>query len=733
MRKHRPIICLEIRSSGVCCRPENMIDEVIVDKIVTKFLLNTCRLRPWPSLHAVQAAVMCGIAGLVRYDEHVECSSLITGSMAEFYIEPILPHCGDVDIMYHSNDMLVIPRGHPPPTQLPAEFHNHVQVFEIIDSYWSGYVYLALRYLLTKCSGNDWYNGMECNERTRCLTKGSGRGLEDHGPAQLARSHHVLQLPTDLVYCVRCLSWPPHAADWPTRHRSYGWPDSETVDRVVRNGCDFVQIAHHLCRQDEVMSKHQWRLSFSRAEVTLINSWMPVQQIVYHVMRVFMKPEQKLTKSANRSNSGVGTLSNYHIKTLMLWACELKPKSWWADDLRLIRISVELLHTLAVWLNETRCPHYFINNCNLVDQSFALDMTVSRLLLVDKDCLSSWFVTSYIRQSVHICPERVSRLFDDVNTSTKLENAVSAVVDWRLNTTTAEIWYAFYTSEFSIAHFVTTLPRLITVRLCVCLITELSKINSHFSLYFTAVVFLHVAHKIARDGSIQNLMKALSATSSAFVSSNPYIERRLLSLLTTVVILACRCQTTALMNSADCNTSKLVELLQQYAVELLTAFRHFESRVFASVATIVTTDFEALYAYKRGDYQRCLQLSTRNIIELWNADRVHCSVSALPEFIQFLDDDIVSLIALTLIINQKCTDEYIFNSTCVTVTQVTLSLYLMTQCQLKLRHSVTSLAQTLDYIKVAHRRHPAEFRLDRLTLKLAECKGTTQLRRLLSN
>jgi len=49
---------------------------------------------------------------------------------------------------------------------------------------------------------------------------------------------------------------------------------------------------------------------------------------------------------------------------------------------------------------------------------------------------------------------------------------------------------------------------------------------------------------------------------------------------------------------------------------------------------------------------------------------------------------------------------------------VTVSLYLMTQCQLKLHHSVTSLAQTLDYIKVAQRRHSADKTLDQLTLKL---------------
>jgi len=48
----------------------------------------------------------------------------------------------------------------------------------------------------------------------------------------------------------------------------------------------------------------------------------------------------------------------------------------------------------------------------------------------------------------------------------------------------------------------------------------------------------------------------------------------------------------------------------------------------------------------------------------------------------------------------------------------------MTQCQLKLHHSVTSLAQTLIYIKVAQRRFPADTRrtLDQLTLKLTEHK-----------
>jgi len=126
---------------------------------------------------------------------------------------------------------------------------------------------------------------------------------------------------------------PTQAVDWPTRHRNYGWPDSATVDRVVSNRCDVVRVAHRQCRRDEWMRRRQHRLSFSRADIVLLNSWIPVQQIVYHMLRVFVKVE-RLTDGAK--NSDAATLSNYHIKTLMLWTCELKPRSWWIDDIIII-------------------------------------------------------------------------------------------------------------------------------------------------------------------------------------------------------------------------------------------------------------------------------------------------------------------------------------------------------------------------------------------------------------
>jgi len=324
-----------------------MNDRSVVEKIITNFLLNTCRLRPQFSENAGDVAACCALAA-TKHPLDVKESDFIpltTGSVAEFYIEPMLPHIGDIDIMFHGSAVLAIPRGHPPPTQLPTEFHNYVMVVEIIDSHLPGYVYLKLRYLLTEDIDDGKYNAVQYDEQ-KCL-RNRFFNLDRsffHGPAVVTVQRG--KLPADHVYSTRCLVWPTQAADWPTRHRNYDWPDSATVDRVVSNGCDVVAVAHRQCRQHELMGKYQWRLSFSRAEIVLINSWMPVQQIIYHVLRVFIKTERLTVKA---DNSERGSLSNYHIKTLMLWACELRSRSWWTDDLNLVRTCMHLLHVLADW------------------------------------------------------------------------------------------------------------------------------------------------------------------------------------------------------------------------------------------------------------------------------------------------------------------------------------------------------------------------------------------------
>ena len=487
-----------------------MNDKRVIEKIITKFFLNTCRLRPQFSKPAVVATVHCFQIAAKHPDNDEEAGviPLTTGSVAEFYIEPMLPHIGDVDVMFHCSTQLAIPRGHPPPTLLPDEFQSYVQVFEIIDSHMPGYVYLKLRYLLTKCVDNSKYNAVEYDEQMY-LTNRWHRGKQGHlhGPAVLTvYSGQESLLSQDSVFCVRCLVWPPQTADWPTRHRNCGWPDSATVvNRVVSNGCDVVGVAHRQCRQHEVMGKHQWRLSFSRAEIVLINSWMPVQQIVYHMLRVFMKNE-RMTDSAD--NSEAGTLSNYHIKTLMLWACEVTSRTWWTDDLSLVRICVQLLHILGDWLTDARCQHYFINNCNLIDNLFTVTDIAGQLISLDVTLLSKWFVDNYIRKCSELCPNNITALYDDVTTTMKLHDAVSAVVAWRLNNAQLELWYSFEFAEYSIPVCVNNYY--CSARSCASWMTELTKIDSRLCVYFTAVAFLHVAYKSSERGLYDELVDVLA-------------------------------------------------------------------------------------------------------------------------------------------------------------------------------------------------------------------------------
>ena len=79
-----------------------------------------------------------------------------------------------------------------------------------------------------------------------------------------------------------------------------------------------------------------------------------------------------------------------------------------------------------------------------------------------------------------------------------------------------------------------------------------------------------------------------------------------------------------------------------------------------------------------------------------------------PELIQLMDDEIVSLIGLMSVVMVNPSHEsYLLE---VAIHQLSLSLYLTAQCQIKLCHSVTSLSRTLDCVRTAC----VDFEMERL-------------------
>ena len=898
--------------------------------VIREVLLGTCQLRKLLNEDYLHASFRCMELARDRFrcrssnDVEYGYIPLITGSVAELYLEPMLSCVGDVDIMCHRSNQLAIPVGYSPPTQLPGEFYSRVvKVYEITDSEFPGYVYLWLSYRLIECvdDGKHMYNMVQCEHSLPASNGSSDAAKKRHGPALLEEQrtssivltasvlslHRVESLRSiDKVFCMRCLLWPPQAADWPTRHRNYDWPDSATVDRVVNNGCDVVGVAHLRCRQDEYLGKHQWRLSFSRAEVVLLNTWVPVQQTVYHMLRVFMKTEQ-LTDS-NSSSSGAHRLSNYHIKTLLLWACELKSRSWWADDLNLVRICVELLSALAVQLTDERCQHILHQQLqsDRFKSSTYTQTTVDRLMsTATRARFCRWCIDSYIQKCAERCPSSVSRLLQDHSSITphdrfhRLQKAVSEIEMWRLNKSVELNFTLMTKAQYYILGCVSWLSLTLQSYLCWMHLLPAKSDQLGLPTYFTAVVFLHGAYKTgqgsltdemldvlattclqltdarsclnARHSSVLSLYQAVtlmkvvarnshstvlliqielskayfyralrcrdSYSSSIYCLANVclavlyytteqyqtaidhcklvtrlglcdhsqcssrivglqgellpcgidkqvenilglavfyqnirasalneeqelrhvgaftaelfahYLHIKFLSVLPT----ACRRQLpqlslsdeiqryqnyvcsfpemfvtdVMLFRSTHCaqypasndqlmadrlvstpetlrhlDTSKLVELLQQSAVEHLTTCREFDARNFDSV---ITPDFRAPYAYKCGQYQHCLQLSVRNVCQhIANRYNFYLFVWPVPELLQLLDDEIISLIGLAALVGLKRktpSHTVLLPLLPFTIHQLSLSLYLITQCQIKLRHPVTSLATSLNYVR----------------------------------
>ena len=134
-------------------------------------------------------------------------------------------------------------------------------------------------------------------------------------------------------------------------------------------------------------------------------------------------------------------------------------------------------------------------------------------------CIRDRFINNYIRECSKLCSGHVSSLFSDVSQHMKLQNAVSAIVDWRLNTVLEDMLRVLHLAEYNIADTVSHWS--LTVRSCICWMTELPKTYTHLTDYFTALAFLHVMYKISKTGFTDELMDVLATIAGQSVSTRP--------------------------------------------------------------------------------------------------------------------------------------------------------------------------------------------------------------------
>ena len=269
---------------------------------ISHLIVNCCRINSAQNLMN-DLAILVAFASFSHYLTFTVPD--ITGSCAELYIDSGLTCIGDIDLMYPVKEVMVICDGSVVDSIYVKETFEVCQIGT--SDCPTGYVHLRV-------IGKHQFN-WETEQFEYRFSNNTGVYYRIphthlfHGPALSPKRILLYFKNLDIVPCLRILAWPPVAQSWLSRDRNYSWPSTAIVSEVQRNGCDLVYVSHRDYKYDEF----QWRYSFSRAEVTLIRSWTPIQQLVYHMLRYFAK--RTIIRDSKDDDKVICT---YHIKTLML-------------------------------------------------------------------------------------------------------------------------------------------------------------------------------------------------------------------------------------------------------------------------------------------------------------------------------------------------------------------------------------------------------------------------------
>src|SRR6218665_2359219 len=309
------------------------------EEMASDFITRTCQL-----LSKSFPASPDHVHDLVLSQDHLsKVYMIVCGSVAEFYIRPLNTCIADLDYLVCKGDHLAFNGDFP---VLPSDIgglDNAIHCYEIEPCHGlPGFVRLRnfgemkynwkhKEYKLIRNINPDSYHKIDRTENLNSLDKDTS--VIVCGPAIKSLSDARGAIRIDAVNGIFCPQWPRDDQTWPLRPRHNGWPTSGIISKVVRNGYYVVYAQHRACRDDDV----QWRLSFSVAEVILLQSWTKTQQIVYHLLRFFAKRE--LIKEDCPKEDEV--FCPYHLKTLMLWICEKMSPEWW-DSSPIIAICCEL-------------------------------------------------------------------------------------------------------------------------------------------------------------------------------------------------------------------------------------------------------------------------------------------------------------------------------------------------------------------------------------------------------
>jgi len=160
-----------------------------------------------------------------------------------------------------------------------------------------------------------------------------------------------------------------------------------------------------------------------------LNSLTPKQQLVYHMLRIFV--------STFKCKNNRSVIKRYHIKTLLLWSCEQYKSDKW-NSLCVVSLCTQLMHDLAMQLTSgIRQPMYFVAECNLFDavhkQRHNKDLLKFASILhnLNDKSLAVWFVENYVVRCQKVHP--YIRSLRGVDPNSSLRNLEGVLVTYSIH------------------------------------------------------------------------------------------------------------------------------------------------------------------------------------------------------------------------------------------------------------------------------------------------------------
>ena len=128
--------------------------------------------------------------------------------------------------------------------------------------------------------------------------------------------------------------------------------------------------------------------------------------------------------------------------------------------------------------------------------------------------------------------------------------------------------------------------------------------------------------------------------------------------------------------------------------------------------------------YKCGSYEKCLSLCEKNVVCLLRVFFTRVMRVTESDLLHLMDDESLSLIGLAKLCGLFDNNSYMLEF----VSQLTLSVYLLVQCKLRLKHPPATFIEILRIVMTTYCGYPNDLIINRSLMMFAYRKAILHLR-----